>query len=228
MVYSEVSVDRSASEAFADWTTEESVESFFAKKAFIDPVPGGDYALWFAVDAPEGSRGSDSSTVLAVEPDKMLSFTWAMPPYMPFKSCLFLSVKTEHVCVCFTRALGQARPGRKGMTILNKHGPLFYLDIKSGQKRNKLLLRRNQVINEGERLFTIPFCFPRQSSNFTALAIIDDSRRQSRKTELAVNFIGAVVKVGQTCNIVLCEKLCDLFFGVIQANGDDLKVIPST
>ena len=83
MVYSEVSVDRSASEAFADWTTEESVESFFAEKAFIDPVPGGDYALWFAIDAPEGSRGSDSSTVLAVESDKMLSFTWAMPPYMP-------------------------------------------------------------------------------------------------------------------------------------------------
>lgn len=83
MVYSAVTIERSADEAFADWTNAESLEAFFAAKAFIDPIPGGDYALWFAPDAPEGQRGSDFGRVIGVEQGRMISVTWDMPPYMP-------------------------------------------------------------------------------------------------------------------------------------------------
>lgn len=83
MVYAEVTVERSADAAFTDWTTPSHIEGFFAKKAFIEAKPGGQYALWFALDAPEGSRGSDTGTVLGLQDGKMLSVTWAMPPYMP-------------------------------------------------------------------------------------------------------------------------------------------------
>jgi uncharacterized protein YndB with AHSA1/START domain len=83
MVYAEVTVERSPDDAFTDWTTAEGIEAFFAKKAFIEAEPGGNYALWFAPDAPEGTRGSDHGKVLGLQPGRMLSVTWDMPPYMP-------------------------------------------------------------------------------------------------------------------------------------------------
>ncbi len=83
MVYAATTVERSADEAFADWTTSETVEAFFAKKAFIEAKPGGKYALWFAPDAPEGMRGSDFGRVLGLQEGRMISVSWDMPPYMP-------------------------------------------------------------------------------------------------------------------------------------------------
>lgn len=83
MTYAETTVDATPSEAFADWTTEGTIQNFFAPQATIDPKPGGLYKLCFALDAPEGECGNDSGRILAVQTDEMLSFTWAMPPYMP-------------------------------------------------------------------------------------------------------------------------------------------------
>jgi uncharacterized protein YndB with AHSA1/START domain len=83
MTYSEVTVDASPHEAFTDWTNAETVQHFFAPQATIDPTPGGLYQLCFAVDAPEGQCGNDNGRILAIQTDEMLSFTWAMPPYMP-------------------------------------------------------------------------------------------------------------------------------------------------
>ena len=83
MVYSETTVETSALEAFSDWTRSESIQAFFAAQATINPTPGGIYELCFAPDAPEGSCGNDDGRILGLEAGKMLSFTWAMPPYMP-------------------------------------------------------------------------------------------------------------------------------------------------
>jgi uncharacterized protein YndB with AHSA1/START domain len=83
MIYEEVRVSVSAADAFNDWTTEDGIEAFFAPEATINLVPGGLYELCFAPDAPDGACGNDDGTILAFEPDAMLSFTWAMPPYMP-------------------------------------------------------------------------------------------------------------------------------------------------
>ena len=83
MIYAETTVEVSPSEAFDDWTTSGSIEAFFAPKATIDLKPGGLYELCFAPDAPKGSCGNDEGRILGLEDGKMLSFTWAMPPYMP-------------------------------------------------------------------------------------------------------------------------------------------------
>lgn len=83
MIYSETTVDASPAEAFSDWTHSESIEAFFAPKATIEAKPGGIYELCFAPDAPKGSCGNDDGRLLGLEADSMISFTWAMPPYMP-------------------------------------------------------------------------------------------------------------------------------------------------
>ncbi|MEO8346768.1 MAG: SRPBCC domain-containing protein, partial [Betaproteobacteria bacterium] len=47
-------------EVWKAWTTAEGIESFFAVKAAkVEPVPGGAFELWFGVNNPEGSRGSE-------------------------------------------------------------------------------------------------------------------------------------------------------------------------
>ena len=83
MVYAETTVEASSQQAFSDWTTAEGIESFFAPQATIEAKPGGAYKLCFAPDAPVGSCGNDNGRILGLQPDKMLAFTWAMPPYMP-------------------------------------------------------------------------------------------------------------------------------------------------
>lgn len=83
MIYEDVIVEASPSEAFEDWTTSNGIQSFFAPKATIEAVPGGLYELCFAPDAPKGSCGNDEGRLLALQADQMISFTWAMPPYMP-------------------------------------------------------------------------------------------------------------------------------------------------
>ncbi|MGJ8559778.1 MAG: SRPBCC family protein [Litorimonas sp.] len=83
MTFAETTVDATPSEAFADWTTADRIQDFFAPQATIDPKPGGLYKLCFALNAEEGECGNDSGRILAIQTDEMLSFTWAMPPYMP-------------------------------------------------------------------------------------------------------------------------------------------------
>ncbi len=83
MVYAETTVSASADDAFNDWTTAARIEDFFAVKADIQAEPGGLYKLCFAPDAPEGSCGNDEGRILGLQDGRMVSFTWAMPPYMP-------------------------------------------------------------------------------------------------------------------------------------------------
>lgn len=83
MTYAETTVPVTPSEAFSDWTSSDAVQDFFAPQATIDPVAGGLYELCFDLDADAGSCGNDDGRILAIQEDEMLSFTWAMPPYMP-------------------------------------------------------------------------------------------------------------------------------------------------
>ena len=66
------------------WTTPAGIESFFARKAAkVDASPGGAFELWFAVDAPEGSRGSEGCLFHSVTPMQQLVFEWNSPPTLP-------------------------------------------------------------------------------------------------------------------------------------------------
>ena len=66
------------------WTTAEGIESFWAPKAAkVEPVPGGAFELWFGVNAPEGSRGSEGCFVHSVTPMEQFVFEWNAPPPIP-------------------------------------------------------------------------------------------------------------------------------------------------
>jgi len=63
------------------WTTPEGIESFWAPKAAkVEPVPGGAFELWFGVNNPEGSRGSEGCLVHSVKPMEQFVFEWGAPP----------------------------------------------------------------------------------------------------------------------------------------------------
>ena len=65
------------------WTTEAGVRTFFAPGCRIDLRPGGAYEMYFSPESPPGQRGGEGCQLLAVQPEKMLSFTWNNPPSLP-------------------------------------------------------------------------------------------------------------------------------------------------
>lgn len=79
------------------WTTAEGAETFFAPRCAIDPRPGGKYEILFVLDAEPGKQGSEGMRVLAVQPRRMLSFTWNAPPELPD-----VRGQRTHVTVFFT------------------------------------------------------------------------------------------------------------------------------
>lgn len=82
IIVASVEVEATPSDIWEMWTTEEGL-AFFAPASRIDLRPGGDYEVYFLPDAPEGQRGSEGTTVLGFQENRMLTVTWAMPPYMP-------------------------------------------------------------------------------------------------------------------------------------------------
>lgn len=71
------------SEVWNAWTTEEGVKSFLDTPCRIELKHGGPYEIYFAPDAPAGSRGSEKCTVLSWVPERMLSISWNAPPMYP-------------------------------------------------------------------------------------------------------------------------------------------------
>lgn len=79
----EVIVDAPVREVWNAWTTREGLISFFARDARIDLRPGGRYEILFLLDNPPGLQGCEGCKVLAVDPERFLSFTWNSPPTLP-------------------------------------------------------------------------------------------------------------------------------------------------
>lgn len=65
------------------WTTREGVIGFFAPDAVVEPRVGGLFEIRFDPYAPAGERGADDMRFLALQPKRMLSFTWNAPPSLP-------------------------------------------------------------------------------------------------------------------------------------------------
>jgi len=65
------------------WTTEEGAKTFFAPECRIELKPGGAYEMLFNLDAPPGEQGGEGMIILAIQSEKMLSFTWNSPPNLP-------------------------------------------------------------------------------------------------------------------------------------------------
>lgn len=82
LAYAEAVVDAPVADVWSDWTTPDGLEAFFAPKAVIDLKPGGAYEVWFLPEAEPGQRGADNGIILGLQENRMIHFTWAMPPYM--------------------------------------------------------------------------------------------------------------------------------------------------
>jgi uncharacterized protein YndB with AHSA1/START domain len=77
-------INAPVAEVWKAWTTPEGIESFFAPKAAkVEPWPGGAFELWFGVNLPEGTRGSEGCKVHSVKPMEQFVFEWNSPPTIP-------------------------------------------------------------------------------------------------------------------------------------------------
>ena len=65
------------------WTTHEGLQTFFGEDNRIELYPGGAYEIYFLMDEPYGRRGSEECKILSYLPQKMLSFSWNVPPSIP-------------------------------------------------------------------------------------------------------------------------------------------------
>jgi uncharacterized protein YndB with AHSA1/START domain len=83
LIRKQVIVNASVKAVWDAWTTPEGAVTFFAPQANIHLVIGGPYELFFDLDAPEGSRGSEGLKILSFLPMEMLSFEWNAPPQYP-------------------------------------------------------------------------------------------------------------------------------------------------
>lgn len=70
-------------QAWDAWTTREGIVSFFAPEARVDPRPDGLFDIQMNPLAEAGQRGADGMRYLALQPRRMLSFTWNAPPSLP-------------------------------------------------------------------------------------------------------------------------------------------------
>jgi len=83
LVFEEAVVEANVSDVWQAWTTREGVLSFFASACNIDVRVDGPYEMLFNLAAEPGSQGGEGVKILAIQPEKMLSFTWNAPPQLP-------------------------------------------------------------------------------------------------------------------------------------------------
>ncbi len=75
-------ITATTSELFQKWTTSEGLKSFFGEDNKLEFKLNGAFEVYFLLDAPEGSRGSEGCQVLSFVPNEMFSFTWNAPPHL--------------------------------------------------------------------------------------------------------------------------------------------------
>jgi uncharacterized protein YndB with AHSA1/START domain len=91
-VVAEVVVNAGVDKVWEAWTTTGGIESFFAPGCKIELRVAGAYEIYFNPAAPAGQRGGEGNVILAVQPQKMLAFTWNAPPHLP-------NVRQQHTSV---------------------------------------------------------------------------------------------------------------------------------
>lgn len=76
-------VSGALADVWSAWTTSAGARTFFGPDANIRLELGGPYEIFFDLDEPPGSQGSEGMKVLSFLPDEMLSFEWNAPPSIP-------------------------------------------------------------------------------------------------------------------------------------------------
>jgi uncharacterized protein YndB with AHSA1/START domain len=75
-------------DVWAAWTTSAGLKSFLGADSTVELHPGGRYEIYFGPPALAPNRGSEGCTVLSYVPERMLSFTWNVPPSFPAQRAL--------------------------------------------------------------------------------------------------------------------------------------------
>ena len=75
-----IEVPASLREVWHAWTTNEGVQTFFARRTNVKLAVEGPFEMLFLEDAPTGQQGSEGCKFLSYLPYEMLSFTWNAPP----------------------------------------------------------------------------------------------------------------------------------------------------
>jgi uncharacterized protein YndB with AHSA1/START domain len=104
-------VDKPIDDVWRRWTTHEGLKTFFGTDNKIELRPGGCFEIYFLMDNPIGLRGSEGCEVLSYLPEKMLSFSWNVPPefedlrksgYKTWVVLLFSSTKDQNTEITLT------------------------------------------------------------------------------------------------------------------------------
>lgn len=82
-IRSTVVVPASLDEVWAAWTTTEGVKSFFAPDAKVEARVDGPFEVYMNPQGAPGMRGAEGTRFLAIQPKRMITFTWNAPPTMP-------------------------------------------------------------------------------------------------------------------------------------------------
>lgn len=82
-IIKEVTVSASLDDVWKSWTSKQGLESFFAPECHIELKLYGRFEIFFLPHEEPGKRGAEDNKILAIEPLKMLSFTWDAPATMP-------------------------------------------------------------------------------------------------------------------------------------------------
>ncbi len=83
VIEQEVVVNAPRADVYEAFTTTEGVTTFFAPNAKVELRYGGRFEVYFAADAPRGSRGSEGCKVVSYIDGRLVSFTWSAPPHIP-------------------------------------------------------------------------------------------------------------------------------------------------
>jgi uncharacterized protein YndB with AHSA1/START domain len=78
-----VIVKASVADVYKTFTTTAGVKTFFAPDAVVEPVVGGLFEMHMNPLAAPGDKGGDGMRFLALQENKMISFTWNAPPSLP-------------------------------------------------------------------------------------------------------------------------------------------------
>jgi uncharacterized protein YndB with AHSA1/START domain len=79
----EIVVAATPQQVWNAWTTRAGITSFFAPDANIDARVDGAFEIHINPLAEPGLKGADGMRFLALQPPRMLSFTWNAPPSLP-------------------------------------------------------------------------------------------------------------------------------------------------
>ena len=82
-IVKEVVVKAPPEAVFKAWSTSEGVATFFAPEARVEARPDGPFEVYMNPYGTPGMKGADDMRVLAVQENRMISFTWNAPPHLP-------------------------------------------------------------------------------------------------------------------------------------------------